>query len=246
MNAGKCSGMDATASAGSPCPTSEAVRRLVRPEVAGSNPAPATNREMKTMTEERRREYCRNWHRKYRELHRVEINARNRELRRMNIEHCRELEREKNRRRWARAKQDPELYAKLMSYKQTPEQREKDRVRAAQWRKNHKKRYRRLQRLRYDRDRAMCRQSPEFYALYRRQKRLSAARSRRKLGLVKRPYRPRMSMRIPDTCSYGRVLDTRSVFLWNNAKAASLMAGRAYKFMQWREIHCDRFGNVCR
>ena len=202
------------------------------------------------MTDEERREksreYHRNWMRKYRALHRERLADRRRELRLANIEHYRELERAKNKRRWARAKQDPELYAKLMSYKQTPEQREKDRARSAQWRRSHKKRYRRQQRLRYDRDRAMCRQSPEFYALYRRQKRIARALYSRRHGLVKRPYRPRMSMRIPDTCSYDRVLDTRSVFLWNNLPAASLMAGRAYKAMQWREIHCDRFGRVCR
>lgn len=47
-------------------------------------------------------------------------------------------------------------------------------------------------------------------------------------------------------CVFGRVLDTRSVFLWNNLPAASLVAGRAYRAMQWREIHCDRYGKVCR
>ena len=54
------------------------------------------------------------------------------------------------------------------------------------------------------------------------------------------------ALRIPDTCSYGRVIDTRSVFIWNNLPAASLVAGRAYRTMQWRETHCDRFGKVCR
>ena len=201
------------------------------------------------MTAEEKREKNRIRMRKYRAEHPEYVAACRiaaRAYYHADIERSREMCRDRNKRRWARAKCDPELYAKLMTYRQTPERKAKSRAYSSMWRKNHKKRYRRQQRLRYDRERAMCRQSPEFYALYRRQKRIARALYSRRHGLVKRAYRPRMSTRIPDTCSYGRVLDTRSVFLWNNLPAASLVAGRAYRAMQWRETHCDSFGRVCR
>ena len=101
-------------------------------------------------------------------------------------------------------------------------------------------------RLRNDRIRFYCSIDPDYYAKYRNDNRVRAAVLRRKRGTVKRAYRPQLSRRIPDTCSYGRVIDKRSVFLWNNLPAAALVAGRAYRAMQWRETHCDRFGRVCR
>ena len=143
---------------------------------------------------------------------------------------------------------DPDLYAKFLDRVAAWRMRNRERINSQimAWRKSHRRRDKISRRLERDRRKALFRESPELYAEHRRKHRVWQAARLRRLGIVKRPYRHRVSMRIPDTCSYGRVLDTRSVFLWNNLPAASLMAGRAYKAMQWREIHCDRFGRVCR
>ena len=54
----------------------------------------------------------------------------------------------------------------------------------------------------------------EFYASVRRKRREQNRRKREAAGL---PYTPRPSMRIPDWCCRGGVLDVRSPWLWENA-----------------------------
>lgn len=153
---------------------------------------------------------------------------------------------ESARRTRERIANDPDRYARMMERRHTPEYRAKNIAYCRAWRSAHKKRYVMGWRLRNDRRRFYCSIDPDYYAKYRKDNRVRAAVLRRKRGTVKSAYIPQLSRRIPDTCRYGRVLDTRSVFLWNNLPAASLVAGRAYRAMQWREIHCDRYGQVCR
>ena len=143
---------------------------------------------------------------------------------------------------------DPDLYAKFIERRAAwrTANRKKINAQMRQWKKMHKRRVRISQRLERDRRKVRFRECPELYAEHRRKHRMWKAARLRRLGLVKRAYVARTNMRIPDTCGYGRALDTRSVFLWNNLPAASFVAGRAYRAMQWRETHCDRFGMVCR
>lgn len=144
-------------------------------------------------------------------------------------------------------KMDPDKYAMSLAVRNAWRTAHKDEINAKQreFIRSHKRKMKRKWRFQRDKMRMWFRESPELFAAFRRYHREYGRKWRRRNKAMK-PYRPRMSIRIPDMCSYGRVLDTRSVFLWNNLPAASLMAGRAYKAMQWLEIHCDRFGRVCR
>ena len=194
--------------------------------------------------EERKRALKRAKDRRYFARHKEQIKQYHRRWYNANRE--RVLEKQK---KWkSKVIADPDLYAKFIERLAAWRSINRERINAQHnaWRKSHRRRDKINRRLERDRRNALFRESPELYAEHRRKHRMWKASRLRRLSLVKRPYRPRVNMRIPDTCSYGRVLDTRSVFLWNNSPAASLVAGRAYSAMQWREIHCDRFGMVCR
>ena len=154
-----------------------------------------------------------------------------------------------NHRAWyRRVMADPDRYARYREARNRHYAEHKEVIRAylRQWRKSHKRRMKMQRRLEADRRRMLCRESPEFYQHRLEIERRSAAKSRRRSGKVTCAYVPQTNRRTPLGCTFGRVLDTRSVFLWNNLPAASLVAGRAYRAMQWRETHCDRFGRVCR
>lgn len=161
-------------------------------------------------------------------------------LRKRNAEHSRD--------KYRRIKADPDRYAKYLEMKRRIREKSKDKINAKRnaWRKSHKRR-RRLELMRQTSLRHLLwRECPEAWALYRAYKRDYQQKWLRKTGKVKREYRPRVWFRIPDECSWGNVMDRRSVFLWNNSTAASLLAGREFQRMMWREAHCDRFGEVCR
>ena len=177
-----------------------------------------------------------------------ERKAKNRErVRRYRMRHPERIKAYTKRHYWA-TKLDPDKYARLLAIKNAWRTAHKDEINARQreYIRTHRRKMKLKYRLQWDRMKMWFRESPELWAAHRRYHREFGFRWRIRNGQRRQLYRPRPSIRIPDTCSYGRVLDTRSVFLWNNLPAASLMAGRAYKMMQWREIHCDRFGNVCR
>ena len=143
---------------------------------------------------------------------------------------------------------DPDRYARYREARNRHYAQNRDAVREYlnAWRKAHRRKVKIYRRLEADRRRMLYRESPEAYQHRLEIERRSAAKSRRRKGKVIRAYAPQMNRRTPLGCAFGRVLDTRSVFLWNNLPAASLLAGRAYRMMQWRETHCDRFGRVCR
>ena len=193
---------------------------------------------------EKRREYKRAYDRIYRLTHKEKI----RETARQYYLANRQKYLENAKMQFKRIMSDPDLYAKHRARKNawTLKNREKINSSRRAWRKAHKRREKMARRLERDRRKMRFRECPELYAEYRRKSRIwQAAYIRRKLITV-RPYRPCLSRRIPDTCCYDRVLDTRSVFLWNNRPAASLVAGRYYRMMQLRETYCDRFGRICR
>lgn len=177
-----------------------------------------------------------------------ERKAKNRErTRRYRMRHP-DRYKESRKRSYLAAKADPDRYARMMECKARwrESHREQTRERSRAYIKAHKRKMKRAWRFQRDKMKMLFRECPELYAAHRRYHREYGFKWRIRHGQLSQLYRPRLSIRIPDTCSYGRVLDTRSVFLWNNLPAASLVAGRAYRAMQWRETHCDRFGRVCR
>ena len=181
---------------------------------------------------------------RYYAAHKADENARSRKYR---TEHRDEL-RMKARIRYLKTMSDPNLYAIRRAKANACETAHKDQINAKrrEWCRKHKRRMKMRGRLQRDRRNMLFRESPELYSEFREKRRVYEAYRRRIRGMVRRVYIPRYSSRIPNYCVFGRVLDTRSVFLWNNLPAASLVAGRAYRAMQWREIHCDRYGQVCR
>ena len=177
-----------------------------------------------------------------------ESKAKRREIsRRYRMRHPDRIKAYTKRHYWA-TKLYPDKYARLLEIKHSWRTAHKDEINAKQreYIRTHRRKMKMKYRLQWDRMKMWFRECPELYAAHRRYHREYGFEWRLRRGQLSRLYRPRLSIRVPDTCSYGRVLDTRSVFLWNNSPAASLMAGRAYKAMQWREVHCDRFGRVCR
>ena len=142
--------------------------------------------------------------------------------------------------------QDPDLYARLMEQRHRPEKMAAARARAKKWREQHRRRAKANSRASWSRIRYRAATDPDFYAHLRAYWRETSRKYRMKKNPFAKRRGPAHSRRIPNYCVFGRVLDTRSVFLWNNLPAASLVAGRAYRAMQWREIHCDRYGQVCR
>lgn len=195
------------------------------------------------MTEKQIRERQKRWNRqnylRHRE-NRLEYARRYREARREELRNWQRAYRKKINR-------SPELYAQYAEYRRqyNSEHAEHRRTVNARWRAAHKRKVRMARRWYADRIRCQCRNDPGFYAMIRARDRAYKRKYKDRDGRV-RVYRPMVSRRIPDTCCYDRVLDTRSVFLWNNCSAASLRAGEAYRRMMWREAHCDRFGEVCR
>ena len=218
---------------------------------------------MNEAQKERQREMCRAWYhrnieaqrersRKRHERERLEreragIVAKPRNVRRFTPEELVERKRQQHRDWYRRIMADPDSYARYAEARHRYYEAHKVyfREKNNQWRKKHKRRTLIQRRLYNDRRRMRCRESPEFYQHLLLLQRRAAYRQRIKRGL-KSKYIPRMNRRIPFGCTFGRTVDTRSVFLWNNLPAASLVAGRAYRAMQWREIHCDRYGQVCR
>ena len=219
---------------------------------------------MNEAQKERQRAMCRAWYhrnieaqrersRRRRERERLEreragIPPKQRmNVRRFTAEELANRKREQSRASYRRMMADPDRYSVYAEKRQRYYEANKDKFIESnrKWRKTHKRRRAMQIRLYNDRRRMRCRESPEYYQhvlmLYRR----AAYRQRIKRGLKSR-YVPRMNRRTPLGCTFDRVLDTRSVFLWNNSVAASLIAGHEFKAMQWREIHCDRFGQVCR
>ena len=168
-------------------------------------------------------------------------------VRRFTDEELAERKREQRRASYRRMMADPDRYARYAEARHRYYEKNKEKFGEYrnQWRQKHKRRTMIQRRLYNDRRRMRCRESPEFYQHLLMLQRMSYYRRRAKLG-VTRPLVPRMNRRTPIGCTFDRVLDTRSVFLWNNNAAASIVAGREFKMMQWREIHCDRFGRVCR
>ena len=213
---------------------------------------------------ERQRAACRAWYHRNIEAQR-ERNRRRREreraerkrlglppkqrmnVRRFTAEELTARKREQRMASYRRMMSDPDRYARYAEARHRYYERNKDHIRELRqkWRKTHKRRVKIQRRLYNDRRRMRCRESPEYYQHVLMLGRLAAYRRRGKLG-VKRPYVPRINRRIPLGCTFDRVVDTRSVFLWNNNVAASLIGGREFKAMQWREAHCDRYGMRCR
>ena len=186
------------------------------------------------MTEEERKARKREWNAAHRE-----------ERRRYYLEHRDHFLRLFKIRRM-KVMQDPDLYAKLMEQRHRPEKMDAARVRAKKWREQHRRREKAKNRATWSRIRYRAATDPDFYAHLRAYWRAAS----RKYRSIKHPYAKRRgpvhSRRIPNYCVFGRVIDTRSVFLWNNSPAASLVGGRVYRAMQWREAHCYRYGKVCR
>lgn len=176
-------------------------------------------------------------------LHREERLAKARAYREAHREELRDFQRAYRK----KISRSPELYAQYAEYrrKYRMEHAEQRRLANAKWKAAHKRKVKMARRWYADRIRVQCRNDPEFYAMLRARDRGYKRKQKDAAGRV-RAYRPMMSRRIPDICCYDRVLDTRSVFLWNNCSAASLRAGEAYRRMMWREAHCDRYGEVCR
>lgn len=177
-----------------------------------------------------------------------ERKARNREnSRRYRLRHPDRVKAYTKRHYWA-MKLDPDKYAMSLAVRNAWRTAHKDEINRKQreYIRCHKRKMKRKWRFERDKMRMWFRESPELYASFRRYHRNYKRMWWRRRNPLARRYIPKNSIRIPDTCCFGRVLDTRSVFLWNNLPAASLVAGRAYRAMQWREIHCDRFGQVCR
>ena len=219
---------------------------------------------MNEAQKERQREMCRAWYHRNIEAQR-ERSRRRRErerlereraglppkprmnVRRFTPEELAKRKREQRRASYRRMMSDPDSYAIYAEKRHRYYEAHKDeyRERNNQWRKKHKRRTLIQRRLYNDRRRMRCRESPEFYQHCLMLARRAAYRQRIKRGL-KSKYVPRMNRRTPLGCTFDRTLDTRSVFLWNNNVAASLIAGREFKAMQWREAHCDRYGQVCR
>ena len=143
---------------------------------------------------------------------------------------------------------DPIRYAIRTENARLWRERNRDKVNAKrnEWRKQHKKLYRRQMRLENDRRNMRFRMSAELYAEYLIKRRKYNAAYIRKKNPTIRCYKPKKSLQTPLGCTFGNVLDRRSVFIWNNAPAASLIAGRVFEAEKWRQIHCDRFGEVCR
>ena len=187
-----------------------------------------TNKERCHLRYVRNREAALEYARKYREAHREE-------LRDWQLAYRKKVNR------------SPELFAQYFEYrcKNRAEHADRRREYNKRYKAAHKRKIRMARRWYADRIRCQCRNDPEFYALLRARGRAYKRKYKDIAGRIK-AYKPMMSRRIPDTCCYDRVIDTRSVFIWNNLPAASLVAGRAYRAMQWREAHCDRFGEVCR
>ena len=142
--------------------------------------------------------------------------------------------------------QDPDLYARLMEQRHRPEKMAAARARTKKWIEQHRRRAKANNRASWAKIRYRASTDPDFYAHLRAYWREASRKYRMKKNPFAKRRGPVHSRRIPNYCVFGRVLDTRSVFLWNNLPAASLVAGRAYRAMQWREIHCDRYGKVCR
>lgn len=143
---------------------------------------------------------------------------------------------------------DPIRYAIRTENARLWRERNRDKVNAKrkEWRKNHRKLYIRQMRFERDRRNMRFRQSPELYAEHLIKRRKYNAAYVRKNNPFVRKYKPKTSMQTPIGCTFGNVIDRRSVFIWNNAPAASLIAGRVFEAEKWRQIHCDRFGMVCR
>lgn len=175
---------------------------------------------------------------------------RRRELYRIHMEDAEMHEKIKarGRNKYKRMTLDPDRHAVHCTRRQEYYYSKRDKILAQvkEWKSRHKKRIRQQRRFAADKLKVLFRQCPELYAIHRAQNRIRRRQYYDRTHNRVHAYSPRISMRIPDTCHYGKVLDKRSVFLWNNLPAASLVAGRAYRTMQWRETHCDRFGESCR
>lgn len=173
----------------------------------------------------------------YYEANKERIRARNRQRYHDKKEHCKQIDRLK----WIRTINDPDRYAMMLERRREWYSRNKDRINRKRrtFRQHHRSRFRKYARWYSDRKKALFARFPELYAEHRARYRIYNARCRRRRKPSMMAYKPKLSMRIPDYCSYARTFDKRSVYVWNNLPAESLRAGRAYWRMQCRERYGD-------
>ena len=214
---------------------------------------------MNEAQKERQREMCRAWYHRNIDAQRERNRKRHererfeRELagiatkprmnvRRFTAEELAKRKREQRRASYRKMMADPNLYSiyaeKRREYYES--HREKFSEYRHNWKARHPEYMKMRNRLEYDRRMRRCAESPLYYAHHLEVNRGIAMRYLRRSKKVTCEYKPRMNRRTPFGCTFGRVLDTRSVFLWNNSSSASLAVGRAFKMEQWR----DQNGNV--